>query len=185
MTTFFSIAEALPVYFDRYPDELRRFAWVQSAMSTGEQLFDRQSYPHHWTASAWIMAPARQEVLVLFHRKLQKWIQPGGHADRNSNLAHVALREAREETGMASLRLSSAAIFDFDVTPIPAFGDIPAHCHLDARFLIWADRDEAIHESNESAGVRWVPLTEVDALCTDAGIARMAAKAARLGSGYP
>lgn len=173
------IAVSLQAYFARNPHERQRFDWLDDAMLDGEHLFDRNSFPHHWTASAWILEPTRKEALVLYHRKLEKWIQPGGHADLDTDLARVALREAREETGLASLRLDSHDIFDFDLTPIRAHKDIPAHNHLDVRFLCWADRQDVIRESSESAGVRWVALAELDALCADEGISRMAAKSAR------
>ncbi|MGH9598871.1 MAG: NUDIX hydrolase [Terracidiphilus sp.] len=176
MTPTFSVRAALQAYFERNPHEQPLFPRLAEVMELGDRLLDRNSIPDHWTASAWVVEPSRQEALLLFHRKLQRWIQPGGHADGNPDLPQVALREAREETGLKSLRLSSREIFDFDVTPIPARKDIPAHNHLDVRFLLWADRDEPILESEESDGVRWVRLAELSQSCDDQGVAKMAAK---------
>lgn len=176
MTTGFSLRKSFDAYFDRHPIERTGLDCLESAISLGSQVFDRNCLPHHWTASAWILETSCRETLVIFHRKLQRWIQPGGHADGDENLPRVALREAREETGLGSLRIDSEEIFDFGVTPIPAHNNFPAHTHLDVRFLVWADRDEPIVESAESAGARWVPLSELDTFCGDQGISRMAAK---------
>jgi 8-oxo-dGTP pyrophosphatase MutT (NUDIX family) len=184
MTTFeVTLAGALDAYFDRYPREADEFEALKPVFSSGDRLFDRLCLPYHWTASAWIVEPARQQGLLLFHRKLQRWIQSGGHADGDTDLPAVALREAREETGLASLLLDSRAIFDFDVTPIPERGDVPAHYHLDARYLLWAERSEPIVESSESVGARWFDLSTLAAEGNDAGVRRMAVKTMNLPGG--
>ena len=178
MSAIFSPRAFLEAYFERNPSEAGAFAWLGQVLDLGDGLLFRDCLPYHWTASAWVVEPSRQEALLLFHRKLQRWIQPGGHADGDPDLPQVALKEASEETGLRSLRLAGEDIFDFDITPIPARKDIPAHSHLDVRFLIWADRDEPIIESPESSGARWVELTGLNLLCDDRGVARMAAKTA-------
>ena len=169
---------ALTGYFGRYPDEKPGVEPLAPVLALGARLFDRDCLPYHWTASAWILDRTRQAALLLYHRKLHLWIQPGGHADGDPDLPRVALREAQEETGLTSLRLASDAVFDFDVTPIPPHKTVPAHFHLDMRFVVWADRGEPIVESPESAGARWVELAGIAAFSRDAGVARMAARTA-------
>jgi 8-oxo-dGTP pyrophosphatase MutT (NUDIX family) len=176
MTSSFSVNQALADYFGRYPDEKPGFDRLAPFMALGARLFDRDCLPYHWTASAWILDGARREALLLYHRKLQLWIQPGGHADGDPDLPSVALREAQEETGLTSLRLAGSDVFDFDVTPIPPHKTVPAHYHLDMRFVIYADRAEPIVESLESAGARWVTLGDIPVFSTDAGVARMASR---------
>lgn len=169
--------EALPdieAYFARHPGERAVRDTLQPHLAKGSRLLHRDCHPGHLTGSAWIVDATREHALLLYHRKLARWLQPGGHADGDPDLARVALREAIEETGLASLRLASPQIFDFDIHAIPERGDVPAHYHLDARYLVVADRGEAIVESAESAGARWLPLDEVRTLCgDDASITRM------------
>lgn len=125
----------------------------------------------HLTGSALVVDAAGQRVVVLHHRKLDRWLQPGGHCDGDANLAAVALREASEETGMAGLRVLPVAV-DLDVHQVAPPDDGP-HLHLDVRFLVQAPfgaEPEGNHESNE---VRWATLDELAALDVDAGTWRM------------
>ena len=89
----------------------------------------------HLTGSAWIVDASRTRTLLTHHRKLDKWLQPGGHADGQADPLGVALREAEEECGVA-VRPVSTAIFDVDRHLIPARGDVPAHYHYDLRFML-------------------------------------------------
>jgi len=175
MTPEQELLASVEAYFARHPEETATGAALRQVPPLGQALLDRTTIPYHWTASAWILDAPGEMALLLFHRKLQRWLQPGGHADGEWNLEAVALREAQEETGLTSLRLDSLEMFDFDVTPIPARGDGPAHAHLDARYLFWADRGEPIVESAESNGVKWVRLGELGNE-SDSGIRRMAEK---------
>ena len=104
------------------------------------------------------------------------WIQPGGHADGETTLSAVAFKEAKEETGLKSIHLISEDIFDFDITPIPAFKDSPAHSHLDARYVIEADINEPITESDETSGAKWFVIKNISSEIIDTGILRMARK---------
>lgn len=133
----------------------------------------RTCVPGHLTGSAWIVSPARDRVLLTHHRKLDKWLQLGGHADGDPDLAAVALREAREESGLTGLRLVSPLIFDLDVHVIPARRADPAHRHYDLRFLIEADPAEPLAISEESKDLAWVALDRVTALNPEESMARM------------
>jgi 8-oxo-dGTP pyrophosphatase MutT (NUDIX family) len=130
----------------------------------------------HLTASAWIVDPARQRTLLTHHHKLDRWLQLGGHVDGNPNLAEAAMREAREESGLAGLRLVSPEIFDVDRHRIPARGDEPEHWHFDVRFLIEADPAEPLAISSESKDLAWVALNEVARLNPSESLARMVRK---------
>lgn len=149
--------------------------------STPGQSTRGQSRPGHVTGSAWIVSPDRQWTLLIHHRKLNRWFQPGGHADGDPDVAAVARREAEEETGLASLKLvgrpdEPAAIFDVDIHPIPARGDTPEHLHYDIRFLLEADPDEPFGDSDEITNIRWVLLENVLNYTDSESILRMVRK---------
>jgi 8-oxo-dGTP pyrophosphatase MutT (NUDIX family) len=134
----------------------------------------------HLTGSAWIVNAPRDQALLVHHRKLDRWLQPGGHADGDSDLAAVALREANEETGLSSLRLVIPEIFDFDRHWIPERGPEPGHWHYDFRFLIEADPAAALVISEESNQLRWFPLEAIAAVAQGGSLLRMVAKTAAL-----
>jgi 8-oxo-dGTP pyrophosphatase MutT (NUDIX family) len=136
----------------------------------------RTCVPGHLTGSAWIVDALRSRVLLTHHRKLDKWLQPGGHADGDPDLLAVALREAREETGLTQLQLVASAVFDVDRHWIPPRGDTPGHWHHDLRFLIEADPAEPLVISDESHDLAWVELTQVAALNSEESMLRMVRK---------
>ncbi|HEY8994404.1 MAG TPA: NUDIX hydrolase [Lacunisphaera sp.] len=133
----------------------------------------------HLTASAWIVDAARTRTLLTHHRKLDRWLQLGGHVDGDPDLAGAALREAHEESGLTRLKLLRPEIFDVDRHRIPARGDEPEHWHYDVRFLIEADETEPLKVSNESKDVAWVKLEDVAGLNPSESLARMVRKTRR------
>ncbi len=136
----------------------------------------RTCAPGHLTGSAWIVDAPRRRALLTHHRKLGKWLQPGGHADGEADLLAVALREAREETGLTRLRAVSSGVFDVDRHWIPARGDAPGHWHLDLRFLIEADAEEELVVSDESHDLIWVELACVGVLNPEESMRRLVRK---------
>lgn len=130
----------------------------------------------HLTGSAFVVDAAREWVLLTHHRKLDRWLQPGGHADGEADLLAVALREAREETGVAALLPMASEVFDVDRHRIPARAGEPAHWHHDVRFLLQADPSEPLVVSSESRALAWVPLRELATYNADESILRMARK---------
>ena len=141
--------------------------------------FERSLLVGHVTGSAWIVDASRTRCLLTHHRKLERWLQLGGHADGQTDVLKVAMREAREESGLASLRVVSASVFDCDVHWIPARGAEPGHSHHDVRFLLEADPAESLVVSEESKELAWVALGEVAALGADESVLRMVAKTPR------
>jgi len=151
-------------------DRLRGFVAMHEAC------FERTLAVGHVTGSAWVVDRNGSAALLTHHRKLGKWLQLGGHADGDSNVRGVALREAREESGIADLAPASDAIFDIDVHDIPARGEERAHVHYDVRFAFFADRGAIPVASPESHAVAWVPLAQIERFAVDDSVRRLVAK---------
>lgn len=126
-----------------------------------QDAFQRNHLPGHLTASSWIIDSSKEFVLLTHHAKLNKWLQPGGHADGNENLLSVALREAEEETGLKNFNLVHPEIFDIDIHIIPARKEFPEHFHFDVRYLLQTDRQDALILSEESHALAWIRSNDV------------------------
>lgn len=116
----------------------------------------RTCWEGHFTGSALVVDQRGESMLLIHHRKLNRWLQPGGHADGEANLALVALTEATEETGVDGL-VVYPRIIHVDIHGIPARQDDPAHVHLDCRFLVVAPADASVEpDVVETMGACWV-----------------------------
>jgi 8-oxo-dGTP pyrophosphatase MutT (NUDIX family) len=138
--------------------------------------YQRTHLPGHITGSAWILNTSKDKALLVHHAKLNKWVQPGGHADGDENILNVALREAEEETGLKNFKVDEQ-LFDIDIHLIPERKDFPAHDHYDIRFLLLADEQEPIVVSDESHDVKWVSLNGIEKYTQERSVLRMAEKA--------
>lgn len=114
----------------------------------------------HLTGSAWLVSNDGQRALLMHHRKLNRWLQPGGHADGNADLAQVALREAIEETGLTEMYVESD-IYDLDRHRIPARGNEPEHWHYDVRFVVRAMGGELFVQNEESLALAWFDIKKL------------------------
>jgi 8-oxo-dGTP pyrophosphatase MutT (NUDIX family) len=142
-----------------------------------------------------VLSADRRRFLLTHHRKLDRWLQLGGHADGESDPSAVALREAGEESGLGPFAFLGAQPggcplpLDLDVHAIPARPGEPAHEHHDLRYALVALGGEAC-ASHESHALRWFPMesleAELAALGADAGLLRLGRKVrALLAAGSP
>ncbi len=152
-----AIRERILEFVDTHPDAL-----------------SRTCVEGHLTGSALVVDHQGDHLLMLFHRKAQRWLQPGGHADGDANLAGVARREATEESGIAGLAVVVPAI-DLDIHRVAFAGERP-HLHLDVRHLVVAPAGAEVVGNHESEALRWVTLDELLALDVDPGTVRMATR---------
>jgi 8-oxo-dGTP pyrophosphatase MutT (NUDIX family) len=143
--------------------------------------FSRTCLEGHVTASAWILSPDHRSVLLTHHRKLDRWLQLGGHTDGDTDVFRSALREAREESGMQGFRplpdVPDPLPLDVDVHAIPTRGDEPAHLHFDVRFLLVACSDDPFVVSAESHDLRWVERERLHELVDEESLLRMERRA--------
>ncbi|MBK7644095.1 MAG: NUDIX hydrolase [Planctomycetes bacterium] len=126
----------------------------------------------HLTASALVIDRSRGKALLTFHKKLNRWLQLGGHCDGDANLAGVALRECWEESGIDGLQIDPEPI-DLDIHLIPARKDEPAHLHLDTRFHVYAPARARETLSEESHSLAWFDEAGLRAIDTDASVRRL------------
>ena len=175
------LLELLDRYGECHPEELRSVAEVRDFVTRHPDCFERSCEPGHVTASSWIVSHDRRNFLLTHHRKLGRWLQLGGHADGDSDVLQVALREAREESGMQQFECVAAAdglpLLDLDVHPIPARPGEPAHLHFDVRFLLLAKPDQPLRISHESTDLQWFPQDRLAELAGEESLARLARKA--------
>ena len=156
------LRQAFEGYSRRHPEheEVAR-EFLALLEGDGVDPFTRERLAGHFTGSAWLVSADGQRALLTHHRKLQRWLQLGGHADGDHDLTAVALREAEEESGLPGLALASAEIFDLDRHWIPERKDVPGHWHYDVRYVVVAGSNEAFVVSEESLELAWRPVAEI------------------------
>ncbi len=168
------LVERLADYRTRYPEEAATVDRFEVFANSEPNCFQRDCWSGHVTGSAWVVNSQRNRVLLTHHRKLDRWLQLGGHSDGDGDVLRVACREAHEESGLMVVPFSDD-LFDIDIHLIPARGDDPAHHHFDARFALVA-AGENFRISNESHALRWVKIEEIGAVTREPSMLRMAEK---------
>lgn len=130
-----------------------------------DDVLTRENKLCHFTASNWIVNRERTKILMNYHNIYKSWTWTGGHADGESNLYNVALREAKEETGLEHLKLLSNGIFGLEIITVDSHIKrgkfVPSHLHLDCCFLLEADENETLKiKPDENSGVKWIDIDE-------------------------
>lgn len=179
MTLNFPIDE-LRTQFEQYakafPEQANVAHEFLSLLDEPEDPFIRERLSGHFTASCWLVNPAGDQVLLTHHRKLQRWLQLGGHADGERDLQQAALKEAHEESGLSGL-CAQPWIFDLDRHTIPARGEVPEHDHFDVRYVIVALGDLTPVVSEESLDLQWRDIATIaNDAAADPSMQRMATR---------
>ena len=170
-----SLKKSINIYIKKYPKEIAALE-ILDFLKT-DNCFSKDNQNGHFTGSAWIVSPDKNHILMTHHKKLGMWLQLGGHADGEMNLFKVALREAREESGIWSFNALDNEIFDIDIHQIPPYKNNLAHKHYDIRFLLEADpQSSKVIISHESYDVSWIPINKVAELNPEDSIKRMLKK---------
>ncbi len=157
---------------------------IRAAVAESPLWWHRDTLPGHVTASVFVVNPTVDQILLHHHHKLNRWLQFGGHDEGERSPVQTALRELSEESGLADFDfLPGPAIFDLDVHPIPAGGGMPAHDHLDIRFLVQAEPDVELRPAEgESEQLNWFDLRAFPGLEGEIGLQRVVRKLEALSS---
>lgn len=181
------VRELLRRYLAQHPEDGARIAPVLALVAAESRCFERDALPGHLTASAWIFSHDLRRSLLTHHRKLGRWLQLGGHADGEVHLHEVALREAREESGLEHFEIvrtrGALSPLDVDVHWIPprparpGAREEPGHWHHDVRFLLIAGGEREVVASEESVELRWFTDEDVQQATSEESVLRLLRRA--------
>lgn len=166
----------LEEYAAKHPEEGEVSGRFLNFVKTEAMCFERTLTKGHVTGSAWVVNADGSEILLTHHRKLDRWLQLGGHADGDSDVLRVAMTEAEEESGLSGFSQVGEGIFDIDIHPIPERPGEPAHLHYDVRYVLRAMGALTYTVSDESHDLRWVKPAGVGELTTEPSMMRMVEK---------
>ena len=160
-----SVYEDIARYEPFNEQERRDKAVILRFLEENDDAFLRENLIAHMTASAWVVNPKRDRVLMVYHRIYDSWSWTGGHADGEEDLLAVALREVTEETGVTHVRPVSKDIFSLETLTVDGHekrGEyVPSHLHLNLTYLLEADDTEVLRVcEDENKGVAWFGLDE-------------------------
>ena len=159
------IIEEIKKYRPCNAQEQRDQALILDFLEKNGDAFLRSNLLAHMTASSWIVNPERTKTLMVYHNLYDSWSWTGGHADGETDLLSVALREAREETGIAHVRALSPEVVALEVLTGGGHekrGEyVPSHLHMNVTYLLEAEESDTLHVCREeNSGVAWFTLEE-------------------------
>jgi len=167
-------------YKPSYSEELVYKKKMLEFMSSYEDCFLRSCRAGHFTASAFLLNKEKSHALLMHHTKLDKWMQLGGHCDGDADLLNVAIKEAREESGIHSIKPVSLEIFDLDIHLIPPRKEEGEHCHFDIRFLLYVHDSSKFQKNHESKELRWIDINSTSLPSKERSVIRMFEKVRKI-----
>lgn len=153
-------------------EEAERLTMLRMIAREGDFLLSRDCTWAHMTASSMIVSPDRRRTLMAFHRIYNSWAWTGGHNDGDGDFEAVALREAREETGIDGLRRLGGGIASLEILPVWAHekrgAQMGSHLHLNVSFLFEADDTLPLRvKRDENSAVGWIDVCSVGRMVTE------------------
>ena len=167
-----NIKEEIEKYVPYNEQEEKDKKLLLKYFDTFDNLLTRENEFAHLTASNWIVNKERNKVLMVYHNIYKSWSWTGGHADGEEDLLKVALKEAKEETGLQNLKVISNGIYSIEILPVGGHIKngkyVSSHAHLDCCFLLEADENETMRiKPDENSGIKWVNIEEAEKITTE------------------
>ena len=160
-----NVFQMIKAYVPFNEQEQKDKEYMLMCIEKEDNIFTRNNLMMHMTGSAWIVNPDRTKVVMAYHKIYDSWAWLGGHADGEENLLKVAIKEAKEESGLKNVRPVSEEIFSLEVLPVNGHvkkGEyVSSHIHLNLTFLLEADEEENLTiKEDENSGVAWFLLED-------------------------
>ena len=145
---------------------------ILKCINLHDDILTRENTIAHITSSGYIVNKSRTKVLMIYHNIYKSWAWTGGHADGDSDLLHVAIKEAKEETGLKNVTPVMTNILGLDVLNVNGHIKkgkyVSSHLHLSVAYLLEAnEEDKLIVNEEETSGVKWLPINELDIHCNE------------------
>ena len=172
MTMEYTLTEQIRSYQPMNEQEERDKELILHCLETEKDIFTRANRLAHMTASAWIVDPERTKVLMAYHNIYHSWSWLGGHADGETDLLKVALKEAKEESGIYHVKPVSEKIYSLEVLTVDGHvkrGEyVSSHLHLNVTYLLQAEETDVLHiKEDENSNVGWFSLEDAVAASTE------------------
>ena len=166
------LKEQIRAYRPVNEQEERDKELILRCLETEKDIFTRENHLAHMTASAWIVNEPRTKVLMAYHNIYHSWSWLGGHADGETDLLKVALKEAQEESGIRHVKPVSEKIYSLEVLTVDGHvkkgAYVSSHLHLNVTYLLQAEETDVLHiKEDENSNVAWFPLEEAVAASTE------------------
>ncbi len=172
-----NLRENIKNYISNFQEENEYKERMLDFLDNCDNPFSRETKEGHFTSSGFLLNSNKTKFLLMHHRKLDKWLQPGGHCDGNNDLLAVAIKEAQEESGILDIEPISRQIYDIDVHFIPSNAKEQEHYHYDVRFLLKTVCNDYFVKNAESHDLRWIEFTyNYEELVLDSSVKRMIEK---------
>ena len=161
------IKELLENYIPYNEQEKNDKEMMLDYINTYEDVLTRDNRVCHFTASSWIVNKERTKILMIYHKIYDSWAWTGGHCDGDSDMLHVAVKEAIEETGVENFKVLSDGIFGIEIVSVDGHVKrgkyVPTHLHLNISYLLEADEHDALRiKEDENSGVKWIDINEIN-----------------------
>ncbi|MGG7177885.1 NUDIX hydrolase [Clostridium paraputrificum] len=151
---------------------------IIEAINKHNNLLTRENKVMHITSSGYIVNKTKDKVLMIYHKIYNSWSWTGGHADGDEDLLYVAIKEAKEETGLEVVTPISNKIFSLDILPVNGHfkngSFVSSHLHLSVAYLLEADENHTLTiNEEETNGVKWIPIDEINIHCSEADMIKL------------
>jgi 8-oxo-dGTP pyrophosphatase MutT (NUDIX family) len=161
-----SILDLLQSYQTSFSEEIEFQKQMIEFLEQNDDFALRSNLTGQLTGSAWVVNKEHTKALLIHHKKLNKWLQIGGHIEAtDQTIEETIFREVKEESGLKTLKLLSSSIYDLDIHAIPQKKEVAEHLHFDIRLIIEADENEPLIPQNEEVlDIKWYDLHQVQNL---------------------